>query len=138
MKIDDALKWLENLKNDIGKSEHSSIWHYEQAIVEIGELLKGQKGLMLALEQSNASNECLNNSVSELGEIINILKDEIKRLKAEQPKKGKWIVVTNGRGGHECSVCHNYAPSYQTGEEHLSKYCHECGAVMVKDGEQDG
>ena len=43
MKTDDALKWLENLKNDIGKSEHSSIWHYEQAIVEIGQLLKSQQ-----------------------------------------------------------------------------------------------
>lgn len=48
------------------------------------ELLKQQNGLMLALEQSNASNEYLNNSVSELGETINILKDEIKRLEEQQ------------------------------------------------------
>ena len=48
-------------------------------------------------------------------------------------KKGKWIPVTNGRGGHECDQCHEYAPSWQTGEEHLTNYCPNCGARM--DGE---
>ena len=59
----------------------------EEKIDNAVELLKQQNGLMLALKQSNASNEYLNNSVSELGETINILKDEIKRLKAEQGQK---------------------------------------------------
>ena len=45
-------------------------------------------------------------------------------------KKGKWIPVTNGRGGHECDQCHEYAPSWQTGEEHLTNYCPNCGAKM--------
>ena len=45
-------------------------------------------------------------------------------------KKGKWIPVTNGRGGHECDQCHEYAPSWQTGEEHLTNYCPNCGARM--------
>ena len=40
-----------------------------------------------------------------------------------QPKMGYWIPVTNGRGGHECSLCHEYAPSYQSGDEWLTKYC---------------
>lgn len=47
-----------------------------------------------------------------------------------QPKRGRWTTVTNGRGGHECDQCHNYAPSYQTGEEHLSDFCPNCGADM--------
>lgn len=47
-----------------------------------------------------------------------------------QRKKGKWIPVTNGRGGHECSVCHLYAPSFKSGEENLSPYCPNCGAKM--------
>ena len=42
-----------------------------------------------------------------------------------------WIPVTNGRGGNECSRCHNYAPAYQTGEERLTNYCPCCGAKMV-------
>ena len=47
-----------------------------------------------------------------------------------EQKVGKWILVTNGRGGHECNLCHSYAPSYQNGSEHLSKFCCECGAKM--------
>lgn len=45
-------------------------------------------------------------------------------------KKGKWIKVKNGRGGHECNVCQMYAPSYQSGDEYLSKFCPNCGAEM--------
>lgn len=47
-----------------------------------------------------------------------------------QPKIGHWIEVTNGRGGHECDLCHEYAPSYQSGDEYLTKYCPNCGAKM--------
>ena len=45
-------------------------------------------------------------------------------------KSGHWIKVTNGRGGHECDLCYEYAPSYQTGEEYLTNYCPNCGAKM--------
>ena len=44
--------------------------------------------------------------------------------------RGKWIPVTNGRGGNECSLCHEYAPSFQNGEEHLTSFCPNCGAGM--------
>ena len=55
----------------------------------------------------------------------------IQALEAE-PKTGHWIEVTNGRGGHECDLCHEYAPSYQDGDEYLTKYCPNCGAEMVE------
>ena len=57
---------------------------------------------------------------------------DIKSLPSAQPerKTGRWISVTNGRGGHECDLCHNYAPSWQTGEEHLTDFCPNCGAYM--------
>lgn len=59
----------------------------------------------------------------------------IKALKRQ--KTGKWIPVTNGRGGHECSECHSYAPSYQSGDEMLANYCPNCGAKMeVKDDDR--
>ena len=45
-------------------------------------------------------------------------------------KIGKWMLVTNGRGGHECSECHAYAPSYQNGDEFISDFCPYCGADM--------
>lgn len=61
-------------------------------------------------------------------------KTAYERGKAEaHPRKGKWIPVTNGRGGHECDQCHEYAPSWQTGEEHLTNYCPNCGARMTEE-----
>lgn len=53
-------------------------------------------------------------------------------------KTGRWIPVTNGRGGHECDLCHNYAPAWQTGEERLTDFCPNCGAYMgATGGEND-
>lgn len=51
-------------------------------------------------------------------------------IEALKQKTGHWILVTNGRGGHECDQCHEYAPSYQSGGEYLSKHCPNCGAKM--------
>ena len=59
-----------------------------------------------------------------------IMKDALALLKEQKAKAGKWIPVTNGRGGMECSICHEYAPSYQNGAEYLSKYCPSCGAKL--------
>lgn len=54
-----------------------------------------------------------------------------------KPKIGRWIEVTNGRGGHECDLCHEYAPSYQSGDEHLSQYCPNCGAKMTESEDKE-
>lgn len=48
-------------------------------------------------------------------------------------KTGKWVPVTNRRGGFECNQCHNYAPSYQNGNEYLSYFCPHCGAEMINE-----
>lgn len=71
----------------------------------------------------------------EVGETIVVLNhddyyDLLCRAMENKPKQGEWIGVTNGRGGHECSNCHAYAPSYMSGDEHLSDYCPSCGARM--------
>ena len=39
MTNEDAVKWLENLKSDIGKMQFQALWGYEQAIDEIIDLL---------------------------------------------------------------------------------------------------
>ena len=55
----------------------------------------------------------------------------LRELPSTEPKQhGRWKPVTNGRGGFECSVCTNYAPSYQDGVEWLSRFCPNCGAKM--------
>ena len=61
--------------------------------------------------------------------------DELPSVQPER-KTGRWIPTTNGRGGHECSRCHEYAPCYQDGSEHLSTFCVLCGAKM-EEGEQE-
>lgn len=55
---------------------------------------------------------------------------EAPTVDAAPIRRGKWINVTNGRGGRECNQCHNYAPAWQTGEEHLTDFCSNCGARM--------
>lgn len=62
----------------------------------------------------------------------------IEMLPSVQPerKKGRWIPTASGRGRHECSRCHEYAPCYQDGSEHLSTFCVLCGAKM-KGGYQE-
>ena len=50
----------------------------------------------------------------------------------------EWIPVTNGRGGHECSNCHAYAPSFQNGTEWRSIYCPSCGRTMLRKETEHG
>ena len=37
-----AIKWLSNLKMDIGKTQHQELWHYEQALDELIQALEQQ------------------------------------------------------------------------------------------------
>ena len=43
MTREETVKWLESLKHDIGKAQHSDLWHYEQAIDVAIEALKEQE-----------------------------------------------------------------------------------------------
>ena len=40
----EAVNWLINLTADIGKSEHHDLWHYEQALDEIRDMLQSLDG----------------------------------------------------------------------------------------------
>ena len=75
-------------------------------------------------------NECSFNEIDdESGCLLQKRLDELPSIQPK-PNTGHWIKVTNGRGGHECDLCHEYAPSYQSGEEHLTNYCPNCGVKM--------
>lgn len=58
----DAIKWLSNLKQDIGQLRHEDLWHYEQAIDEIMELLEEQEkeieSLNVALDNISQMGHC--------------------------------------------------------------------------------
>ena len=36
----EAINWIINISADIGKAEHHDLWHYEQALSEIKEMLE--------------------------------------------------------------------------------------------------
>lgn len=38
----EAINWIINITADIGKAEHSELWHYEQALAEIREMLESE------------------------------------------------------------------------------------------------
>ena len=38
----EAVNWIINISADIGKAEHSELWHYEQALSEIREMLESE------------------------------------------------------------------------------------------------
>ena len=73
--------------------------------------------------------------INDMDDIIECIKyaDSVQ----PKPKTGHWIKVTNGRGGHECDLCHEYAPSYQSGKEYLTNYCPNCGAKMIEPQESE-
>ena len=47
----DAIKWLENLKNDIGNPYYERLWPYAQAIDEICELFEKEETIAPIIEQ---------------------------------------------------------------------------------------
>lgn len=71
---------------------------------------------------------CLKDDIDDWFDELAEQEDQAK-LPSVTPK-GKWVKVKNGRGGHECNICHTYAPSCQNGDEHLSRFCPNCGAKM--------
>lgn len=38
----EAVNWIINISADIGKIEHQDLWHYEQALDEIREMLEAE------------------------------------------------------------------------------------------------
>lgn len=52
MTNEDAIKWLGNLKNDIGNPHYECLWPYAQAIDEIIELLKEREAVEPVLQGS--------------------------------------------------------------------------------------
>lgn len=52
MTNEDAIRWLDNLKNDIGNPHYERLWHYAQAIDEICYLLKEQEPKPLKMTEN--------------------------------------------------------------------------------------
>lgn len=64
--------------------------------------------------------------------LVEMPKPQWCSLKEAEPKRGKWIPVSQGvHGGYfECSECGSRALFAEDGVEELSNHCPECGAKM--------
>lgn len=53
----EAVNWLRNIAYDTGKAEHRDLWHYQQALFEIVEMLEGhperKKGRWILQDDKN-------------------------------------------------------------------------------------
>lgn len=69
----DAIKWLQSLKKDIGKTEHQDLWYYEQAIDEIIEALEQEpkrgKWIPVSERLPDKFIDCLITVKTDLGEL---------------------------------------------------------------------
>ena len=66
----EAVNWLINISADIGKAEHSDLWHYEQALTEIKDMLESA--------QPVATNTNVGDKINRQAVI-----DELRRFKPE-------------------------------------------------------
>ena len=136
----EAVNWLINLTADIGKSEHRDLWHYEQTLYEIKEMLEGKDTNVPSNDTISRQDviELVKNSYYNLAESMEdtwAMVTDVERLPSAQPerKKGKWEITNLGAVGTfvSCSECKRVvkhkAPFYN--------YCPNCGADMR--GEQD-
>ena len=77
----DAIKWLSNLKQDIGQLRHEGLWPYAQAIDEIMELLEEQETEIKALHLLVEWAEECGFGFDQFHDEYERYKDEIKDMK---------------------------------------------------------
>lgn len=53
----EAVNWLINISADIGKAKHSDLWHYEQVLSEIREMLETAQQEIIQCRDCKHSND---------------------------------------------------------------------------------
>lgn len=111
----EAVNWLINISADIGRAEHRDLWHYEQALSEIREILETAQPEVMYYPQVDGVTPSV--------------------IAQPERKKGEWIrhdEIKNVYGGIyiECSEC---GEKYVVQHIEDEKYCRNCGADMRGD-----
>lgn len=125
----EAINWIINISADIGKAEHRDLWHYEQALSEIKEMLESEQpdipdtNIGCTISKQDAINE--------IARWIGYLDDDmiwriqlsLKRLPSAQleQKKGEWVPYLTEGLRYKCSKC---GSRYDT----PWNFCPECGS----------
>ena len=85
----EAINWLISLTADIGKSEHHDLWHYEQALYEIKEMLEGNDTNVLSTDtisrQAAIDATWFEPSYTDPLNVLTEVRDRIKALPSVQP-----------------------------------------------------
>jgi DNA-directed RNA polymerase subunit RPC12/RpoP len=132
----EAVNWLTNVLADIGKAEHSDLWHYEQALTEIKDMLESAQPVAT---DTNVGDTISRQAAIDALDCINGAEEVLRSLPPVQPerKKGEWIEISSINHTYKCSECGRLLVNVADGRNNVSKhypYCH-CGAKMR--GEKD-
>lgn len=134
----EAVNWLINITADIGKAEHSDLWHYEQALSEIREMLEDAQPQLeicpiyggMCGYPSNLCYECPRHEGAK--EQPQWWTEGLQPFAQPQRMNGKWVQISPAKI-YECSIC---GKNVMTEDIDAYDFCHGCGADMR--GEQDG
>ena len=100
----EAVNWLINITADIGKVEHQDLWHYEQALSEIREMLEDAPQRIRGEWQEITASDC-----SGYDPVLAGYDDPVV--------------------GYVCSVCHEGYEKEVMGKI-IWDFCPNCGADM--------
>ena len=98
----EAVNWIINITADIGKAEHRDLWHYEQALYEIRE--------MLEYAQPKINNQ------------INLC-DTCRHTYPDCPAGEDDVLFGNGEGGDIICACGKYEVQ---GKQEIELDCDTC------------
>ena len=114
----EAINWLISLTADIGKSEHHDLWHYEQALYEIKEMLEGNDTNVLSTDtisrQAAIDATWFEPSYTDPLNVLTEVRDRLKALPSAQPEQ-RWIPCSERMpeeyGEYRITWVTSYAPS---------------------------
>ena len=124
----EAINWIINISADIGKSEHRDLWHYEQALYEIRDMLEDVPDTNVGdtISRQAAIDACLKGKTDGLpatNVACDCCAERIRVLPSASPEQTH-MVINKSKGGttmwYQCAKCGE--PS-----DLKDKYCRCCG-----------
>ena len=82
----EAVNWLINISADIGKAEHSDLWHYEQALTEIKDMLESAQLSREGTTKDATSDTISRQTAIDALDCINGAEEVLRSLPPAQPE----------------------------------------------------
>lgn len=140
MSKSEMIKWLQNLKKDIGQSQHQDLWHYAEMLDEV-------TGAIEASEDCISRDWVLNRltkyqkdyALNELDDwqntVVEWITTDIENAPSVVPSRaeGEWIRTFDGNEWYwYCSNCKEqwYEDDLYMGGNEFPHFCPNCGEKM--------